>query len=144
LFTAAPSYTPRALSAGRYATLERMLEILLPADESSVSAREAGVAQYLDTVLFHGDERSRAGWAAGIDAVGRELAGGAAVAAMERLAAAERTPRTEAERFFVIFKQSAISAYYLSETGRKSLGYRGDTAVHHFTGCTHPAHQSEG
>jgi len=129
-----------------------MLEILLPADSVSTSAKDAGVAQYVDTTLKHGDEKLRNAWLAGIDAIDRlaqaqhqtvflRLSSTQANELLGKLALAEDHPETSAERFFVLFKQSAIAAYYLSAAGRKSLGYKGDTAIQDFPGCTHPEHQ---
>src|SRR3954467_15336846 len=63
------AYAPRVLSAAQYETLGRVVELLLPADEHSDSAREAGVPRYIDTTLKYGDERLRTAWLAGLDAV---------------------------------------------------------------------------
>jgi hypothetical protein len=126
-----------------------MLEVLLPADVNSASARDAGTGMFLDTTLKYGDDRIKSAWAAGIAAF--DAAGGgqtfgsldvpSATKVMERIAAAESAPATAAEKFFVLFKQAAISAYYLSQEGRKSLRYEGDTAIREFAGCTHADHK---
>src|SRR5947209_18774060 len=55
-------YDPRLLSPAQYETLSRIVEILLPADEHSVSAKEAGVPMYIDTTLKYGDERLKNAW----------------------------------------------------------------------------------
>ena len=147
------NYTPRVLSVAQYDTLQSMLEILLPEDETSPSARMAGVGMYIDTTLQHGDEKSRRAWRAGLDGVNQlaqQTVGGGfkqltppqATALLTRLADAESKPGTEVERFFVVFKQTAIGAYYLSAAGRRSLAYTGDTAIRDFPGCRHPEHRS--
>jgi hypothetical protein len=150
LTTVPGSYEPRALSREQYATLQRMLEVLLPADENSASARDAGAGMFLDTTLKYSDDRIKATWMAGISAFDA-AAGGPSFAAldlpsatkvMERIAANESAPGTTEEKFFVLFKQAAISAYYLSQEGRKSLQYTGDTAIREFAGCTHSDHKS--
>jgi hypothetical protein len=142
--TQAPTavYTPRALTPEQYSALGQFLEVLLPADDISPSAREAGVAAYIDTTLHYADEPTRTVWKSGIDAVGREAAGQDLTAALSRIAENEQHPATDAERFFVTFKQAAIVAYYSSEGGRKSLGYTGDTAIRDFPGCTHANHKA--
>jgi hypothetical protein len=129
------NYKPRALSAAHYQALERLVDLLLPADAASPGAREAGVAMYIDTVLAHGDSAMRNIWTSGLDAIGN-----ANLETLAALAEKEPAPATETERFFVIFKQAAINAYYLSDAGRKSLGYKGDVAIKQFPGCTHPEH----
>ncbi|MEJ7609325.1 MAG: gluconate 2-dehydrogenase subunit 3 family protein [Bryobacteraceae bacterium] len=62
-------YEPRVLNASQYATLQRLLEILLPQDETSPSARQAGVGMYIDTTLKYGDDTLRTFWIAGLAAV---------------------------------------------------------------------------
>ena len=152
LTTKPGDYEPRVLSREQYLTLQRMLEVLLPADELSASARDAGVGMFLDTTLKYSDDRIRTTWLNGIAAVdllARESGGktfgqldvAAAMAVMTRIAESEAKPRTDAEKFFVLFKQAAIPAYYLSAEGRKSLDYKGDTAIREFAGCTHPEHK---
>ncbi|MDZ4800917.1 MAG: gluconate 2-dehydrogenase subunit 3 family protein [Bryobacteraceae bacterium] len=147
---ASPAYAPRALTPAEYASLQRLLEVLLPADEASPSARDAGVARFIDTTLHFGDERTRALWKSGLEAIDRdsgnrpygELEIPVATVILARVAEAEDRPVTDAARFFGVFKQTAIQAYYQSEGGRRSLGYKGDTAVRDFPGCTHPEHKS--
>lgn len=153
LTTKPGDYEPRVLSKEQYATLQRMLEVLLPADELSASARDAGVGMFLDTTLKYSDERIRQTWLSGlsaIDVVAKDTGGStfgeldipAATALMTKIAENEAKPQTTAERFFILFKQAAIPAYYLSTEGRKSLDYKGDTAVRDFAGCTHDNHKT--
>ncbi len=127
-------YSPRALSAARYANLERLLELLLPADESSPSARDAGVARYIDTTLHDASDGVKSAWQNALDVLTADN--------LARVAEDETNPNIEAARLFVMFKQTAIHAYYQSDAGRKALGYKGDTAIHHFTGCTHADHKA--
>ncbi len=148
------AYDPRALSAAQYQTLGRIVEILLPEDDHSVSAREAGVPMYIDTTLKYGDERLKNAWLSGLEAIDRlaqtdydgsvflKLTTEQAVELLSNLASSEDHPETAAERFFPLLKQQSISAYYLSQSGRASLGYKGDTAIRDFPGCTHPDHKS--
>jgi hypothetical protein len=146
---AQPAYTPRALSPDQYASLERLLEVLLPADEASPSARDSGAARFIDTTLHYGDERTRALWKSGLEAIDKESGNRlygeldipVATEILARIAESEDRPGTEATRFFVVFKQTAIQAYYQSEAGRRSLGYKGDTAIREFPGCTHQEHK---
>ena len=133
-------YEPRVLSREDYATLNRLLDILLPSDELGPGAREAGVAMYIDTTLKYGDDLLRNTWISGL----KRYSGLDTAKSEQRLAKAaeaESRPQSEDERFFLIFKRAAMDAYYLSEAGRKSLGYVGDTAIRDFPGCTHPEHK---
>jgi hypothetical protein len=143
----------RFLTRDEYDTVDRLCELLLPADESGPGAHDAGVAGYVDLILHYSDAGLREQWRSGLVAV-NSLANrtyGAALAActadqqravMEKLAAGETHPETSAEKFFVVLKATAIQGFSLSGPGRRALGYRGDTAVHTFRGCTHPEHQA--
>ncbi len=133
------SYQPRALSPGQYKTLDAMSEILIPTGEDGPGAHEAGVAYYLDTVLHYGDESRRGFWRRGLDAA---AAGSSLEAVIDQWAKNEAAPQNSHEEFFVAFKYAVIDAFFLSQAGRKSAGYTGDTALVSFHGCTHPEHQS--
>ncbi|MEO8657810.1 MAG: gluconate 2-dehydrogenase subunit 3 family protein [Bryobacteraceae bacterium] len=129
------AYHPRALSAPQYKTLGALCDLLLPADADGPGAREAGVPYYLDVVLLYGNEAQRATWHKALDSAASDPAAAIAAWAKNELA-----PKTDADKFFIAFKQSAITAFYYSPVGKKSLGYTGDTAVPSFPGCPHPLH----
>jgi hypothetical protein len=133
------SYQPRALSPTQYKVLDTLSEILLPASEAGPGAHEAGVAYYLDTVLHYGDGLQRDTWRRGLDAA---ASGDGLESNIARWAKNEMAPQTEEEEFFVIFKNAVIVAFYRSEAGRKCAGYKGDTALSSFAGCTHKEHQA--
>lgn len=133
------SYKPRALSDAQYKTLDALSEILLPAGDDGPGAHEAGVAYYLDTVLHYGSEAQRESWRRSLDAAA--ASGPDLNATIARWSKGELSAQTEDEKFFVAFKNAAIGAFYLSAAGRKCTGYRGDTAVASFPGCTHREHQ---
>jgi len=132
-------------------TVERLCELLIPADASGAGAQEAGVAGYIDLVLQYSAAAVREAWRNGIVSVDRaahsEFGRGATdctedelAKLMDRMAAGERDPQSELERYFVRLKAMAVQGYALSEQGRKALGYRGDQMAHEFTGCNHPEH----
>jgi hypothetical protein len=59
-------------------------------------------------------------------------------AVMADLVRNELEPRTPLEHFIVEFKRSAIDAFYASQLiQRDHLGYKGNTSVSEFAGCTH-------
>ncbi len=134
------AYKPRALSEAQYKTLDALSEILLPAGDDGPGAQEAGVAYYLDTVLHYGGEAQRESWRRGLDSAA--ASGPDLEATIVRWSKNEMSPQTEDEKFFMAFKNAAIGAFYLSAAGRKCTGYRGDTAIASFSGCTHKEHQA--
>jgi len=148
----AAAYVPRALTREEYATVDKLAEMLLPADETSGGAHDAGAARYIDIVLLYGDQTTLAAWKDGIRLVESRASryGGPftslepsqANEIMREMAGNESDPKTGLEQFFVRLKRLTIEAYYLSATGKGSLGYKGDTAIASFPGCTHAEHRS--
>lgn len=67
---AAPSL--KVLSASQYATLEALVEAIIPADERSPGAKEARVADYFDLVLSEAPPSLRQEWLAGLAALDEE------------------------------------------------------------------------
>ncbi len=144
---AAPA--PKVLSPSQYATLEALVEAIIPADERSPGAKEARVADYIDLLLSEApDDSVRHTWLEGLTALDAE-AGTRFRAPFSRLeaaqvealltdisrneAAAEKTPL---EAFFTTTKQATIHAYYTSEIGiHKELRYKGNQLLAEFVGC---------
>jgi len=147
-------YKPRFLATGEYQVLGRLCDVIIPADETSPGASEAGVPFYIDSVLFYAKPDERQLWRNGLKQVqhtamtqfGRSFEE-CSVDERERIVAQmavnEGSPQTELEKFFAPLKSMTVSAYWLSEAGMKQyLGYRGDTMLRDFPGCTHPEHQT--
>jgi hypothetical protein len=62
----------KVLSAGQYATVEALVEALIPADERSPGAKEARVADYIDLLLNEASTPLRQQWLAGLSALDAE------------------------------------------------------------------------
>jgi hypothetical protein len=148
------AYRPRFFSEPEYSAIDGLTDVIIPSDDQSPGAHVAGVAFYIDTVLHYADAPTQAAWRTGmaaLEAAAQHRFGAPAarcnrtqyeelVAAMARH---ESEPATEVDRFFVRLKQIAIDGYFFSDIGRRDyLGYRGDTVLAEFSGCTHPEHQS--
>jgi hypothetical protein len=147
-------YKPRFLTTQEYQVLGRLCDVIIPADETSPGATEAGVPFYIDSVLFYAKPDEQQLWRNGLKQVqhtavaqfGRPFEE-CSVDERERIVAQmavnERSPQTELEKFFAPLKSTTVSAYWLSDAGmKKYLGYRGDTMLRQFPGCTHPEHQT--
>ncbi len=140
------------LSAGQYALLDALTEIILPADDRSPGASAAGVARYIDIVAADGTQAERDRWLAGMEAVdagARERFGSAFADCdagqkdeiVSRMAANEDHPSSQLDHFFRLIKRATIDGYYTSQVGIEfELGYKGNTAVDEFPGCTHHGH----
>jgi hypothetical protein len=148
----AANYTPRALTAAEYRVVDILADLILPTDETSPGAHDAGVARYIDIVLLYGDVATLASWQIGVKAVndaakaahGRsfhEIPVPQQTDIVRTMAANETNPVSPMETLFVALKRLAIEAFYLSPAGKQSLGYRGDTAIARFPGCTDAEHK---
>lgn len=62
----------KVLTAAQYATVETLVEALIPADERSPGARDARVADYIDLLLSEADAPLRQQWLAGLAALDAE------------------------------------------------------------------------
>jgi hypothetical protein len=62
----------KVLTAAQYATVEALVEAIIPADERSPGAREARVADYVDLLLHEADAPLRQQWLAGLAALDAE------------------------------------------------------------------------
>jgi hypothetical protein len=56
----------KVLTQAQYATVESLVEAIIPADERSPGAKEARVADYVDLLLSESDEKLRQQWADGL------------------------------------------------------------------------------
>ena len=146
-------YQPRLPSVQEYKTLGRLCDIVMPADDASPGACEAGVPFYVDSLLVYAKTELQQQWRSGLKQVqeaaqrrfgqpfeqcqSREQEG--IVAEMAR---DEANPQTPLQNFFRPLKDLTLTAYCLSDAGMSQyLGYRGDRAVKDFPGCTHPQHR---
>ena len=139
--------SPKALSTSQFATLEQLVEAILPADERSPGAREARVADYIDLLLSESDEELALQWMGGLAALDADAAARFRVpfvrlsatqvdSILARISANELTPETPLERFFVMTKHATIQGYYTSEIGiHRELRYKGNQFLQEFVGC---------
>lgn len=142
----APS-SPKVVPAASFATLEALVEAIIPADERSPGAREARVADYIDLLLSESDEELKRQWLEGLEAVDAEATArfGSPFARLEPadtdalmsfLSAHETEVITPLETFFVMTKQATIHGYYTSEIGiHRELRYKGNQMLPEFVGC---------
>jgi hypothetical protein len=138
---------PKILSAAQFATLESLVEGILPADDRSPGAREARVADYIDLLLSESDEAVALQWMGGLAALDAEavarfgspwtrLDAHQADMILADISINELFPETPLEAFFVMAKHATIQGYYTSEIGiHKELRYKGNQFLKEFVGC---------
>jgi len=147
------SYKPRFFSDQHYSVIDDLTEIIIPSDSDSPGAHAAGIRFYIDTVLHYSEPEVQERWRSGLAAVeaaartqfGKDCSECSAAEKAELVALMarnEKAPTTDLERFFPVLKNMTLDAFIVSEIGLKEyLGYKGNTAIQAFPGCTHPEHQ---
>lgn len=137
------------------AVLDRLSDIILPSDEQSPGAHEAGVSKYLALAASLNPQRLRA-WQEGIEAVEAESMARFSRNFMEctrvqqeqiveHTAQNEGQPQTPLERFFTFLKPAVVDGYRYSEIGVKQfMRWEGNhyEVIAWNGACDHPEHQS--
>jgi hypothetical protein len=144
---AAAPFKPKFFTAHEYATVRVLVDLIIPKDERSGSATDAGVPEFMDFIM--GDEPSRQlamrGGLAWIDR--------ACVTRFDKAfvdcTSAERTqvldtiawPQKAAPEvsqgvaFFNSFRDLTASGFWTTRMGIKDLAYIGNVYVPEWTGC---------
>ena len=141
-------YIPKGLDAHEYATLQRLSDLVIPADERSPGALAAAAADFIDFLCSGSDEMKRiyTGGIAWLDEAmkhryeGKDFlqASAAQQTAMLDLIAYRENRAQDASLgpgidFFTWARKMIADAYYTSPIGGKELGYVGNTAMTHFS-----------
>jgi gluconate 2-dehydrogenase gamma chain len=137
-------YAPKCFTAHEFNTLRRLSDLIIPADDHSSGALEAGAAEWIDymasnspelAAIYHGgfgwlDHESRRRYAADfVDGKPEQQTAILDVIAFRKNETPENAPGI---RFFTWVRNMVTDAYYTSPAGTKELGYMGNTAVSEF------------
>jgi gluconate 2-dehydrogenase subunit 3-like protein len=143
----ATAFKPKFFTPHEYRTVRVLADMIIPADEKSGSATDAGVPEFMDFIM--------------IDMPGRQTAmrGGLAWLDLECQKRFDKTffAITDAQRrevlddlstygdlkpglshgqaFFRSFRDLTASGFWTSKMGIKDIGYMGNTVVPEWTGC---------
>ena len=143
----APAFKPAFFTAHEYATVSLLAEIIIPTDERSAGAGEAGVPEFIDFMMADQPARQvpmRGGLAwldrecnsrfnktfvAGTDAQRTEV--------LDEIAGLEpRTPAmSHGVAFFRSFRDLAATGFWTSKIGIDDLQFSGNVFVPEWTGC---------
>ncbi len=144
----------RFFTAPEIATITAISALIIPTDEHSPGAKEAGVAGFIDLMVSESANETKALWREGLAAVEslcqKRFAAGFSSATTEQqvsllkvISRNEYSPKTIEERFFVAIKGLTVDGYYTSQIGiHQELRYKGNAYLKDFVGCTHPEHSS--
>ena len=137
----------KVLAPAQFATLEMLVDAIIPTDERSPGAKQARVADYIDLLLSESDRELTLQWLGGfaaldVEAMSRfrapfgKLAADQIDAILQTISRNEKAPQTPLETFFVMAKQATIRGYYTSEIGiHQDLRYKGNQFLREFVGC---------
>jgi hypothetical protein len=139
---ASTPYTLRFFSEEESGVLDQLMEMIIPADDHSPGAHEAGTNLFADLLVATSSPAVQKQWREGLRTMREEASGSSLADALRRAAAHEEAPTTQLEEFFVLLKQMTVNGYYTSATGiHKDMQYVGNAYLGAFPGCTHPEHQ---
>jgi hypothetical protein len=134
-------YQPKLLNDHEYKTVARLSELIIPKDEVSASALEAGAPEFIDIIASHNVEiaTTMTGGLAWLDRAMERKHGTAFLAstpeqqtAMLDIIAYEKnaTPETgPGIRFFNWMRRLTADAFYTSPAGIKDVGYLGNKGM---------------
>ena len=147
--SAAGKYVRKYFSAHQYETLSSLCDAIIPKDERSDGAVEAGAPEFIDLLTSENDEfQTRLGgglmWLDNfcVDRYGKvylELAPEQRKEVLDLIAYrknAKENPRlTSGVAFFAIVRNMTCDGFYTSKMGIADLQYIGNTSLHEFPGC---------
>jgi gluconate 2-dehydrogenase gamma chain len=150
LHAAGAGIEPKFFTPQEYETVRVLVDLVIPRDERSGSATDAGVPEFMDFMMFDQDTSAEArtamrGGLAWIDAECRrrfgrpfvECDGAERTALLDDIAwpARARPELSHGVTFFNAFRDLTASGFWSSEMGVKDLQYRGNAFVPDWSGC---------
>jgi len=147
----ATPFKPRFFTAHEYATVSVLVDLIIPKDERSGSATDAGVPEFMDFMMIDQPRRQVAmrGGLALIDRLSTDRAGKRFVNATdrERRALLDEIAYTSnpdpglnhAVAFFSSFRDLTASGFWSTKMGVADLQYQGNKFVDEWNGCSDAA-----
>jgi hypothetical protein len=144
-------FTPRFFTDHEYRTVRVLSDLVLPGDERSGSATEAGVPEFMDFMMIDQEERQLAmrGGLALLDLECGERFGKTFVdssadqqaALLDLLAWPDRAPAelSQGVAFFTSFRDLTATGFFTSKMGFEDLAYMGNEFVTEWKGCPEEA-----
>ncbi|MGH7567684.1 MAG: gluconate 2-dehydrogenase subunit 3 family protein [Gemmatimonadales bacterium] len=145
---AGQAYSPRFFTAHEWETVRTLVDLIIPKDERSGSATDAGVPEFMDFIMIDGSEDRRIAMRGGlawldIQCRRRFEQPFLACAAAERTAvldeiawpARAKPDLSQGVAFFNGFRDLTAAGFWSSRLGVEDLQYRGNTFVAEWRGC---------
>jgi gluconate 2-dehydrogenase gamma chain len=135
------AYTPKALSAHAYQTLERLTDLIIPVENGAPGAAAAGAAAWIDMMASENDQLKSI-YTTGLTWLDTAMTSRGAkdflsatpaqqtalldLIAYRKNQSPELAPGIE---FFTWARRMTVDAFYTSPIGIKDIDYRGNTAL---------------
>ena len=144
----------RFFTAAEMTSIALMTDLIIPTDEQSPGAKDAGVPAFIDLMVSESSVETKNLWRNGLAAIDEfckkefgntftTLTSEQQVAVLRLISRNEYQPRRIEERLFIAIKGLTVDGYYTSELGiHEELRYKGNAYLKDFAGCTHPEHTS--
>jgi gluconate 2-dehydrogenase gamma chain len=148
---AAPAgkYTPKYFSAAQYATLLFLCDAIIPKDEKSGGAVEAGAPEFIDLLTSENPEiqLNLGGGLFWLDAACTDRYGNVFLECTPeqkkeildliafRKNAKKDSALSQGVAFFAFLRNLTCDGFYSSKIGIEDLGYIGNTSLREFPGC---------
>jgi Gluconate 2-dehydrogenase subunit 3 len=144
---AAETGAPLFFTKDEFALLDGLTDMIIPTDDVSPGAHEAGVAVFIDRMVaeaFKAEDKTS--WRKGLAAMNTlaqttcqcpflEASKAQQKEMLTKLAAKEKHPETEPEKFFTQLKETTAFAYYSSSIGiHQDIQYKGNVLLEQFVG----------
>ena len=145
------AFTPKFFSAPEYATVAVLVDLIIPRDDRSGSATEAGVPEFMDFMMLDQPARQTAmrGGLALVDRLSEQRYGRRFVECsdverrgiLDDIAYPSTAPASlsQAVAFFTSFRDLTASGFWTTKMGIADLGYQGNEYVQAWDGCPQPA-----
>jgi gluconate 2-dehydrogenase gamma chain len=143
----AAAFTPKFFTAHEYATVGVLVDLIIPRDERSGSATDAGVPAFMDFMMIDQPRRQiamRGGLAMidrlAVDRAGRRFVSGSdreRRALLDEIAYTSNPDRglSQAVAFFSSFRDLTASGFWSTKMGVADLQYQGNVFVSEWNGC---------
>lgn len=145
------AFTPKFFTAHEYATVRVLADLIIPRDERSGSATDAGVPEFMDFIMLDqpGRQTAMRGGLAWLDLECQrrydrtfvDCGAGERSAVLDDLAWPDRaTPeRSHGVAFFSSFRDLTAAGFWTTRLGMEDLQYLGNKFVREWTGCSEEA-----
>jgi hypothetical protein len=144
-------FTPTFFTMHEYATVAVLVDLIIPKDDRSGSATDAGVPEFMDFMMIDqpGRQTAMRGGLALIDRIGEQRFGkrlldcadGQRRAILNDIAYPSKAPASlsQAVAFFSSFRDLTATGFFTSKMGIADLQYQGNVFVSEWTGCPEAA-----